>query len=541
MHIETFSPQNIGPFTKGFELKLERDVTVIVGPNDCGKSALLKAIQIALQGPMKEADVHVGEFLKSGSDWQSSMEIRCSMKMVASERDENAVSSPWASGTSAVCLVHCSPSRRSETRSTITSRGQTSTQQGEPRGFPRVFQVQVNEDAPLGRSTLGNKKAQLDHFGKIVGEGRNPSFDGLTASALRLTDRTLSQKASERILKSFGPLTGWKFDCEWNKDDKTLEISIEDDRRIISSIDQRGSGVRRVIAGILQLEQLPDDADYVVLWDEPERGLHPDYQRALRKYLLKYAKDRRFQVVYSTHSPSMIDGCQPSSIRILRRRDSESASPTVASPSNDSGMARIRESIGLLPSDSLSIADVALVVEGDSEFRISDSILRELTKRGIEDVESRISVVVAGGDRVGVVARTLHQLGRAAVVLLDGDKSAVAAQIRGFGSSIRVAEMAPGTEIESYVDRDQYIRAAIRLCTEPKVEKDPSEMFDEWIRDSGSSHSKKMISKQVTAFVYARGGDFKKQDVLKACVDAAGFSASATWLNQLANEVKELL
>jgi ABC-type cobalamin/Fe3+-siderophores transport system ATPase subunit len=48
MFIESIQPLNYGPFSGSVTLHLEPDVTVLTGPNDVGKSSLLKLMSRVL-------------------------------------------------------------------------------------------------------------------------------------------------------------------------------------------------------------------------------------------------------------------------------------------------------------------------------------------------------------------------------------------------------------------------------------------------------------------------------------------------------------
>jgi predicted ATP-dependent endonuclease of OLD family len=47
MKLKWMKIENFGPFSGGHDLVVDREVTVITGKNDVGKSLLLKAIQLA--------------------------------------------------------------------------------------------------------------------------------------------------------------------------------------------------------------------------------------------------------------------------------------------------------------------------------------------------------------------------------------------------------------------------------------------------------------------------------------------------------------
>jgi len=55
----------------------------------------------------------------------------------------------------------------------------------------------------------------------------------------------------------------------------------------------------------------------LVLLDEPETSLHPMAQKKLIKFILEQCKNKKLQIIISTHSPDIIEGMPKESIKIL--------------------------------------------------------------------------------------------------------------------------------------------------------------------------------------------------------------------------------
>ncbi|RZM07501.1 MAG: ATP-binding protein, partial [Pedobacter sp.] len=55
----------------------------------------------------------------------------------------------------------------------------------------------------------------------------------------------------------------------------------------------------------------------LVLLDEPEYSLHPGAQKNLLRFLLKRSLTNKLQIIFTTHSPSMIEGLPPSAIKVF--------------------------------------------------------------------------------------------------------------------------------------------------------------------------------------------------------------------------------
>ena len=76
-----------------------------------------------------------------------------------------------------------------------------------------------------------------------------------------------------------------------------------------------GSGETAIVKLIHDLHSAEEYS--LVLLDEPETSLHPSAQKRLMKFILEKIKEKKLQVVISTHSPDIIEGMPPEAIKIL--------------------------------------------------------------------------------------------------------------------------------------------------------------------------------------------------------------------------------
>lgn len=76
-----------------------------------------------------------------------------------------------------------------------------------------------------------------------------------------------------------------------------------------------GSGEIAAVSAVVQI--LAADPYSLILLDEPETSLHPGAQRALLRFLLEQIKEKKHQIVISTHSSDFLDGLPPEAIKVL--------------------------------------------------------------------------------------------------------------------------------------------------------------------------------------------------------------------------------
>ena len=76
-----------------------------------------------------------------------------------------------------------------------------------------------------------------------------------------------------------------------------------------------GSGEFAVVQLVLSISNIAHHS--LILLDEPETSLHPEAQRKLVEYLSEESKKKHHQIVISTHSPTIIQELDKSSIKLV--------------------------------------------------------------------------------------------------------------------------------------------------------------------------------------------------------------------------------
>ena len=121
-----------------------------------------------------------------------------------------------------------------------------------------------------------------------------------------------------------------------------------------------------------------------ILYDEPETSLHADSQHMLRRILEELGRDPMIQVIYVTHSPSMINTMRPGAIRLISRVESDGkATSIIENAAFDHNYIGVRSSLGITPADSLLYAPITVVVEGPTEVRCLPLVLKKLKDGGV--------------------------------------------------------------------------------------------------------------------------------------------------------------
>lgn len=214
-----------------------------------------------------------------------------------------------------------------------------------------------------------------------------------------------------------------------------------------------------------------------IVIDEPELSLHPSFQRKLASLLVEISKDR--QIVVATHSPYFVDF--PSlfnGAKIARVHSGEQgtvvSSVSVSTASHLSGF--IKNSfnphiLGLNAREAFFLEDGVILVEGQEDVIFYEKIAEEL---GIEIKGDFFGWGVGGAGNMSKIAALFRDLGFAKVVgILDGDKKNEILELKSAFPSYKFYSI-PADDIRTkprreeaseklgILDKDQKIRSEYR-------------------------------------------------------------------------------
>ncbi len=150
-----------------------------------------------------------------------------------------------------------------------------------------------------------------------------------------------------------------------------------------------GSGLKQVVDLLVRLEVIKPD---ILLMDEPESGLHPSLQRQMMKFLAKYSKEKKMQVVIATHSPTIINFDDSNFINLRRCYFKEGQRNVEVVKNIDSDI--LLFDLGIKPSDFLQ-SEITLMVEGKTDVIFWDHILNSICSDKFSEIS--ISIFQYGG------------------------------------------------------------------------------------------------------------------------------------------------
>ena len=153
-------------------------------------------------------------------------------------------------------------------------------------------------------------------------------------------------------------------------------------------LNKRGSGIRRIVllsSFLADIERKNDLDDNHIIYaiEEPETSLHPDLQLKLIKSLCELSKSEKYQIILTTHSPSLIKIINIDDIRFVEQENGT----TKISCFDESTMDKIINTMGLLP----TIGKVVICVEGKNDEKFLININKEIDElKKTIDLESKI-------------------------------------------------------------------------------------------------------------------------------------------------------
>jgi predicted ATP-dependent endonuclease of OLD family len=181
-----------------------------------------------------------------------------------------------------------------------------------------------------------------------------------------------------------------------------LDIRVEDVRHsFTNNFSQRSSGFRwffSFLSAFTEFEMRQGQGDFVVLLDEPGLTLHGRAQADLLEFINERLATVA-QVIYTTHSPFMVETSKLERVRIVEDggpATGAAVSKEVLRAGNDS-LFPLQAALGYDVVQHLFIGEANLLVEGPSDFIYLDTISRHLATKKMPHLDDDWRIMPAGG------------------------------------------------------------------------------------------------------------------------------------------------
>lgn len=231
---------------------------------------------------------------------------------------------------------------------------------------------------------------------------------------------TLEQATMVRFLRDLADMK--LVDIRQNMD----LIRIVEDTRFDTTIGEQGSGIKSLICLVADI--LAGTQNKMLLIDEPELGLNPSGKQAFLKLLIGQSKEK--QIFIATHDPTFVNpllwSSQSVSVYLYSVIERKFVKVDLEESKTDPNTFA-----GYLP-HTTSLKQVHIYVEGSLDVYIFQIFLEEYVKANYEnwyEVINRIGIYHLAGDFWSHLLYTIPEYPYFSIVVLDGDKRELASSI----------------------------------------------------------------------------------------------------------------
>lgn len=291
-----------------------------------------------------------------------------------------------------------------------------------------IQQLNQNPTAPRLRAT----KCLFQHVGLDLQDLQrlDPSQSNKTIEELRRLADERSIKMSSASNAMTHKFSEWweqrKHKFRYQVDGPNFRVWVSDDLDPSEiELDQRSAGMQYFFSFylIFLVEAEAAHRNSILLLDEPGLHVHGTAQQKVVKFLEKLSEEN--QVLYTTHSPFMIDGDHLKRVRIVHE-DANDGTTRVSEdvwPKDKESLFPLQAGLGYAIAQTLFFSNRQMVVEGLSDYSILKAMNENLSRKGMKTLRKDAVIVPTGGvnNLLPLASLLLGQEIRIAI-LLDGDE-----------------------------------------------------------------------------------------------------------------------
>lgn len=443
MELVAFSVSNYRSITSAYKLPIRRP-TVLIGPNNEGKSNILRALVASLQflatlGGVRLRNDRITSVMRSREifDWTRDFPVSLQSKSPEGETIfelEFRLSGPEVdefradvksslNGTLPIQLRF----GVNESKLIVLKQGKggtalTSKAQVIARFVARHIHIAYIPAVRTATAATQIVNDLVDRELSLI--ETQPEYKGALKALADLQGPVLAQIASsiKTTLQEFLPnvkdvAVGISEDARHRALRRSCEIVIDDGTA--TALDKKGDGVQSLAALSLMkhASHSGSSSQLVLAIEEPESHLHPRAIHQLREVLDDLSSQH--QVILTTHCPLFVDRTNlKSNILVNNRR---------ASPAKNIG--KLRDTLGVRASDNLRNAEIALVVEGEEDRKALVALLPVNSKRVGTALQTGLMVIdtLGGGTNLSYKLSQLRETLCTCHSFLDHDKAGLTA------------------------------------------------------------------------------------------------------------------
>lgn len=379
------------------ELRNLQTATILVGPNNEGKSNVLQGLNACLtllrsESPQRSREKLQLRYERDAFDWVVDYPVRKQLKnktgesvfelrFQLSEAEKIAFQSATGSRLNDVLPIQLSfgPNFYASFKVLRQGKGGAAlTKNSEPickfisrtLDFAYIPAVRTADASLEVVNELVNRQLrQLEknpRYGELQEEMealQKPVLNGI-AGKLKSSLQNFLGSSFKDVSLSFSERYRYK------RYGKNCQITIDDGTPTL--LERKGDGVQSLVAISLMigaLEETGADKDIILLIEEPESHLHPKAIHQLREVLDGLRQDN--QLIVTTHCPLLVNRANvPSNLIVSRNK---------AAPARS--LSELRDVLGVRASDNLQHAALVVVVEGVADRIALEALLQHYSEK----------------------------------------------------------------------------------------------------------------------------------------------------------------
>jgi predicted ATP-dependent endonuclease of OLD family len=485
MKLDSIQVENYRSIIKTQTLNLYGNFTVILGPNNEGKSNLLRAIVLAMKClsvfrfPMRplfqtKEDSFV-RFPRDAYEWEDDFprslqkgdqdgQTILSLNFELTEKERTAFKAQCGSEINGNLPLEIRVgSRGAQFKVRKPGRGAKSYEKNSNKIAVFVSQNFSFEYIPairpeeLSLEVVGNlleRELEILSYDKKYKEAlktiddlHRPIYARLEATVQEQLKKLLPTVRKVKISPSQGPIYRGRF--------RVPQLIIDDGTE--TTLEAKGDGIKSLAAiSLMRATKAGGKAgSFVVAIEEPESHLHPAATRQLATVLHEMAAEH--QVIITTHSPLLVARNKLEANIIVSKSRATPAGSIKA----------IRDSLGVQVGDNLTQAEYVILVEGKTDIQILNALFANRSQE-FSDLLGSGRVVfddLGGAGNIAYKISSLSQAITTQILITDDDKAGREADKKAEQAGLcekyrfglkRPATSFRSTELEDMIDPDLY-------------------------------------------------------------------------------------
>ncbi len=322
MILKKLEIEGYGPFSSLATIEIDEQVTILTGKNDVGKTSILNLIRSMCQNQRAaQTDLNLDHLGDANVSWDQYAGTKCTATFLITKSDEAYYKSDTKTLDDEVDVVFF-PARQEANVVAYRREGiPLETPERWRFRFPTPFWLPLTNEIGSIISPQTTNPAEQKLLQIAFGENGIANNAALPPAMFGRVIKRASDRLNAALEQIMPSVLGMKIVVEVDSKSATdIIVGFQDEYGGDAPLAMRGAGVRKLLTLIMNLSEIESHSEHgLILYDEPENSLHADAQHVLRAMLEKLAAKENLQVIYTTHSPSMINSYHHTGLRLLKR------------------------------------------------------------------------------------------------------------------------------------------------------------------------------------------------------------------------------